>query len=99
MTRSWILVAVFVVGVVTLPRQVASTGWSASFHDDRSRAEELARGVDEWVEKPGEFSTGSSRFDGEWSFGTYLMAALGHGQVGVRHLELASSSRTSMEGE
>lgn len=97
MTRSWIFVAVFVVSLVTVPRQLASLGWSASFHDDAERAARLARGVDDWVQKPGAFSTGSSRFDGEWSFGTYVMAALGHGQVAVKHPELASSSKASMD--
>jgi hypothetical protein len=31
------------------------------------------------------FHTGSERFDGEWAFGTYLMATLGLGQVALLH--------------
>ncbi len=31
----------------------------------------------------------SPRFDGEWRFGTYAMAAVGHAQVGLRHPSLA----------
>jgi hypothetical protein len=97
MTRSWMVVAVFVVSLVVVPRQVASSGWSASFHDEPERAALLPAGVDEWVQRPGAFATGSSRFDGEWSFGTYVMAALGHGQVAVKHPALASSSQVSMD--
>lgn len=33
------------------------------------------------------FHTGSARFDGEWAFGTYLMATLGLGQVVLGHPE------------
>ncbi len=31
----------------------------------------------------------SPRFDGEWRFGTYAMAAAGHAQIGLQHPELA----------
>ena len=33
------------------------------------------------------FHTGSARFDGEWAFGTFLMATLGLGQVVLSHPE------------
>lgn len=97
MARALVLGLVFVVGLVVLPRQVASAGWEASFHDDPARAALLAQGVDDWLQKAGAFSTGSARFDGEWSFGTYVMAALGHGQVAIGHPSLAGSSRASMD--
>lgn len=44
----------------------------------------LAAGVARWLEMglgQDSFSTGSARFDGEWLFGTHVMAALGFGQL------------------
>jgi len=60
--------------------------------------EKLARGVGHWI-KAGlgrrNFRTGDARFDGEWLFGTYMMAGMGFGQSALdhpglrdRHLEL-----------
>jgi hypothetical protein len=97
MQRALFLGIVFVVGVVVLPRRIASGGWSESFYDDRERARLQAQGMEHWAEQSAEFSTGSRKFDGEWAFGTHLMAALGHGQVAVRHPELASHARASMD--
>ncbi len=44
----------------------------------------LARGVIGWTRRglgPGDFTTGSRRFSGEWAFGTLLMAVMGLGQL------------------
>lgn len=43
----------------------------------------LARRVARDLERPRSFHTGSARFDGEWTFGTAQMAALGLGQVAL----------------
>jgi hypothetical protein len=97
MGRVAILGFVFVLSFVLLPRQVAESGGDEFFHDDPDRAASFAAGVDTWVKKSGSFSTGSSRFDGEWAFGTHVMASLGFGQVALRHPSLAASSRASMD--
>jgi hypothetical protein len=45
----------------------------------------------------GAFSTGSPRFDSEWRFGTYQMAALGFGQLAMEHPESRAGQRVRME--
>lgn len=45
---------------------------------------EQALGVERWIEanlSEDDFTTGSERFDGEWLFGTRMMATLGYAQV------------------
>jgi hypothetical protein len=59
---------------------------------DRELELKLSRSVSRWVDgslDEASFSTGSTRFDGEWLFGTYLMAGLGLGQMVRAHPELA----------
>lgn len=52
----------------------------------------LARGVERLVfEEPlsvTRFRTGSSQFNGEWLFGTYLMAGIGFAQIALEHPEV-----------
>ena len=52
--------------------------------------EKMARGVEncikEKIEKEG-FSTGSKKFDGEWYFGTYMMAGMAFGQLALEQPE------------
>jgi hypothetical protein len=52
----------------------------------------LARGVERLVLgnelSRSRFHTGSQQFNGEWLFGTYLMAGLGFGQMALEHPEL-----------
>jgi hypothetical protein len=60
---------------------------------------QLARGVQSWLERDltrGHYTTGSSQFNGEWLFGTYLMAGLGFGQMALQHPELQEQSLASM---
>lgn len=63
----------------------ASLGHRASAHDPafaRGVADDVVNGV-----STASFHTGSARFDGEWAFGTYMMATLGLGQVVLSHPE------------
>jgi hypothetical protein len=56
-------------------------------------ADALERGVAEIIERPlerGDFPTGSPLLDGEWLFATYMMAAMGFGQVALEHPERKS---------
>lgn len=53
-------------------------------HGDRDLQDGLARGVARWIERDlgrQSFSTGSRKFDGEWLFGSHMMAGLGLGQI------------------
>ncbi|HEU5074310.1 MAG TPA: hypothetical protein VFU02_09055 [Polyangiaceae bacterium] len=58
---------------------------AASYHYDAPEPQQaLARGVSAIVQKPVTergFHTGAALFDREWVFGTYMMAAMGLGQV------------------
>lgn len=45
-----------------------------------------------------ELLTGSERFDGEWLFGTSMMAGLGHAQVLAAHPELRPTLLPALEG-
>lgn len=60
----------------------------------------LADGVSQWVTSDlsrADYSTGSSLFDGEWLFGTYLMAGLGLCQVAAEHPDLADRYRGAID--
>lgn len=76
---------------VCAPRYCA-LGWEQPFEGQRAWARAQGAGVARWVEAdlgPAGFATGSARFDGEWWFGTYLMAGLGYVQTAREHPELA----------
>jgi hypothetical protein len=79
-----------VTGAVTVPHRWCA--WQAHpwLRNDPVIEARLANGVAGWLqyELPGQaFQTGSAQFDGEWLFGTYLMAGLGFGQSTLRHPE------------
>jgi hypothetical protein len=78
----------FLVGVALVPAQVCARDAQRVYDDDTEARAALAHGVEEWVRgdlSRAAFRTGSSRFDGEWLFGTYMMAAMGFGQIGDAH--------------
>jgi hypothetical protein len=82
--------------VLAVSLQWIPSGWCKReaqrlWKDDLELQRKMARGVDQW--RNGElsrerFMTGSRRFDGEWLFGTYMMAALGYAQSARAHPEL-----------
>lgn len=77
-----------VVGAVTVPHWWCK--WQAApwLRQDPLAEARLANGVADWVANDGvrqAFNTGDAQFDGEWLFGTYLMAGLGFGQSALRH--------------
>lgn len=60
----------------------------------------MAEGVARWTAAPlgpKEFKTGVRTFDGEWLFGTYQMAILGHAQVARQQPKLLGESLRRME--
>lgn len=89
--RALLAVLAFVLGLGVVPHRVCERDADAYFDGDPRAVTPLASSVATWTEghlPPGAFRTGSSRFDGEWLFGTYMMAAMGFGQTGdLPHME------------
>jgi hypothetical protein len=72
----------------TLPRACATGDAKALFAGDLDAQTALARGVVDDLEagvSTASFHSGSPRFDGEWTLGTYQMAAIGLAQVVLAH--------------
>lgn len=74
-------------GLGTIPHRLCERDAGAYFEGDPSAVDPLAASVARWTRDPsltaGAFATGSKRFDAEWLFGTYMMAAMGFGQVAL----------------
>jgi hypothetical protein len=89
-----------VICAALFPRFVSGHRAKSFFQDEpetqRALASEVRAHVDSGVAASA-FHTGSARFDGEWAFGTFLMAALGLGQVVLQQPELASTYIPTME--
>jgi len=88
--RALVSTALFIIGVSFVPYLWCSRGAGAWYRGDVAVQRELARGVECWVSQGltrDSFHTGSSHFDGEWLFGTYLMAGLGFVQTAKEHPE------------
>ncbi|MEP7126937.1 MAG: hypothetical protein ABJE95_38755, partial [Byssovorax sp.] len=98
--RAAIGFAFVVVLGATLPRACATGDAGALFEGDREHQAALARGVVDDLEagvSAASFHTGSARFDGEWTLGTYQMAAIGLSQVVLAHAELKDELLPSIE--
>lgn len=101
-TRGLIALLAFVLGLGTIPHRVCERDAGAYFDGDVTRVDALATSVAKWTSEeiaPQSFATGSRRFDGEWLFGTYMMAAMGFGQVALASDDAArrAESITRME--
>jgi hypothetical protein len=84
--RALIALLAFVMGLGTIPHRVCERDAGAYFDGEVAHVDALASSVATWTAAelaPSSFATGSSRFDGEWLFGTYMMAAMGFGQVAL----------------
>ncbi len=94
------LAALGATGVV-LPSTVCERGAAAWYRGDPAVVGALADAVDRHTSGPlgpGDYGTGSPRFDGEWWFGTYQMAALGFGQTGdLPRMQTAIDRASSLE--
>ena len=86
-TAIWIgAVVLAIVATAYTPAMLYRGDGEALFDGNAEQQDALSRGVGEWVERElgtHDFGTGSARFDGEWLFGSYLMAALGYGQLAL----------------
>ena len=78
----------FWLGAGTLPHIWCGRQADVWFEGRADRQAALAAGVERWVTaglSRGNFSTGDKQFDGEWLFGSYLMAGFGFGQSALEH--------------
>jgi hypothetical protein len=98
------LVVPTVVAVVVLcvvPHRWCGRDARAWFGNERDCQLSLARGVEQSVLADAmdatSFSTGSARFDGEWLFGSYLMAGIGYSQLAMLHPDQRDWCRTRSE--
>jgi len=99
-TRKLLALLAFVLGIAIVPHRVCEREADAWFDGEPARVDALAAQVAEWTKTdlmPRDFVTGSSRFDGEWQFGTYMMAAMGFGQVVLERPERREESLARME--
>ncbi|MFC1499148.1 hypothetical protein ACFLS1_11870 [Verrucomicrobiota bacterium] len=81
----------FVAGVSYIPYLWCSRNADTWYNGDLDLQKKLARGVEKWVTEElakKDFCTGSKQFDGEWLFGSYMMAGMGFGQTALEHPEL-----------
>ncbi len=88
--RAITALACFTFGAVVAPAW-ARRDADAALHRDRAHEEAFARGVRAWTAQSldeAAFATGSDLFDGEWLFGTHVMAVFGFAQTARRHPEL-----------
>jgi hypothetical protein len=87
-TRALVSLLAFVLGFATIPHRVCERDADKWWASDRNKTEALAKSVERWTASPETlvpqtFGTGSSRFDGEWLFATYMMSAMGFGQLAL----------------
>jgi len=85
-TRALVAVLAFVLGFGTIPHRLCERDAGKYFRGDLQAVDALGATVARWTEHdlaPSTFATGSARYDGEWLFGTHMMAAMGFGQVAL----------------
>ncbi len=88
--RAIALLAVMAVTASLVPARLCGREAGGWFRGAQSSEEGLERGLAEIVARPmtpADFPTGSRVVDGEWLFGTYMMAAMGFGQLVLEHPE------------
>src|SRR4051812_17226448 len=98
--RNVILLLCMVVAVAIFPRWVCGHDADAYFEGDSKLQRELSAGQARWVRSQltrHDFQTGADLFDGEWYFGTYMMSALGFGQIALEHPELKAAQLPLIE--
>jgi hypothetical protein len=99
-TRALVALLAFVLGFATVPHRVCERDASKWFDGDATKIDALAAGLARWTTTdlaPRSFATGSSRFDGEWLFTTYMMSAMGFGQVALERPDVRDASIANME--
>lgn len=97
--RTLLGAVLFTAGVWRIPFLWCSRQADAWYRGDGTAQEKLATGVREWLGRDlnrGHYSTGSKQFNGEWLFGTYLMAGMGFGQLAQQHPDRREDCLASM---
>jgi len=92
--------AFLLLGVWRLPYWWCSRDADRWLDGDVELYEKLGNGVRDRLERDllrDSFSTGSRQFDGEWLFGTYLMAGIGYSQSAIEHPRLLEENRSLAE--
>ena len=92
--------AIFFFVMWQLPHRWAGRQADAWFDNDPALIQGLSRHVENWVDQEIElasFNTGSERYDGEWLFGTYLMAGFGFCQEAKLFPERAEELHPKVE--
>ncbi|MDF7800374.1 hypothetical protein P4C99_12930 [Pontiellaceae bacterium B1224] len=90
MIRQLVGCLLFLAGIAWMPY-----AWNARLADrwftgDPVLQTKLANGIEAWMQDGldrDDFTTGSKHFDGEWLYGTYVMAAMGFGQMALEQPE------------
>ncbi|MSR64805.1 MAG: hypothetical protein EXS18_03380 [Verrucomicrobiae bacterium] len=85
-----IAATLFLAGIWLIPHRWCAREGRAWYTGDAALQQKLARGVERWVSTDlsrQHFKTGSHQFNGEWLFGTYMMAGMGFGQTVIEHPE------------
>jgi hypothetical protein len=98
--KTAIYAVLFALALYTFPVWWCSREADAWFDGDMELSCALADSMKKWVDEPlsrGNFSTGSKQFDGEWLFGTYMMAGMGFGQMILEHPETRGEYLPVME--
>ena len=91
MRRRVAAVLLFAASLWAVPQRLCASELDDWWRGDAALQSRLERGLAEIVAKPlarKDFPTGSKVLDGEWLFGTYMMAAMGFGQLALEHPEL-----------
>lgn len=90
LVRGLVGAGLLLLGMALVPHRWCAREASAWYAGDRALQQRLASGVERWIEgdlSVRHFNTGVAQFDGEWLFGTYLMAGLGFGQTALARPE------------
>jgi hypothetical protein len=99
-TRKLLALLAFVLGIAIVPHRVCEREANGWFDGEAEKVDALATQVAAWTSlglAPESFQTGSGRFDGEWQFGTYMMAAMGFGQTVLDRPERRDEALARME--
>lgn len=87
-TRIFLFLLVFAATLYFFPSFWCGRSAFRWLDEDERFQKSLAQGVEQWVDRSlssEDYRTGSSLFNGEWLFGTYMMAGMGFGQLAVRY--------------
>jgi len=98
--RRAVCLVFFLIGSSFVPYLWCNREANTFFDDSYEHQMALQRGVASWVKQDldlEDYTTGSSKFNGEWLFGTYIMSGLGFCQMTIIHPELKKRNISLIE--